>query len=129
MTNSPQNTVELLDKYGEKVSVVLHQLADKIGVGIDHFYPVFVKQQYVEGIFFFALTLLFIVFVIGLFNFQKKRSFFEGEKPNLRFFTTITGFVVSFGIVIALTSVGPEAFSKIFNPEYAAIKEITSLIK
>ncbi len=129
MTNSPQNTVELIDKYGEKVTGVLQQLAEKIGVGIDHFYPVFVKQQQLEGISFFALILLFVFIAVLSLKFRRDSDFLKNDEPSLRLFTTIFGLAVCIGILITLTSSGITCFSQIFNPEYNAIKEITNLIK
>ncbi len=43
MTNS-LTMIELTDKYGEKISSTLQTLADKLGVGADHFWPLFIRQ-------------------------------------------------------------------------------------
>ncbi len=46
MTINPELTQDIIGK----VESALNAIAAKIGVGIDHFWPIFVRQQIIEGI-------------------------------------------------------------------------------
>jgi len=106
----------------EKVENAIAILADQLGMASDHFYPIIVQQQLIEGwiyvgicvpLFFIGLVL----FAIGLGG--KDRGTEDG---NWAVFIGLVFYVIA-GIVCASN------LAQIINPEYYALMEIKSFIK
>jgi hypothetical protein len=123
MTNDQFSTLlEYLDKLGAK-----------LGVGVNEVWPWFVKQQYIEpchSFILFAATLL--VFYFGA-RFAKSHwntngsgnysiSMENHELPCVILFVVVGLFAAFF----LATFIGE--FMDIFNPEYAAFKDLTTQI-
>ncbi len=60
----------------EKVSGMLDQLAQQLGVAVDHFYPVFVQQQIITGTFNMGVSVitLLIGILFGVFMYNSIRE-------------------------------------------------------
>lgn len=132
MTNNiPQNTVELANKYGEKIDSALQQLSAKLGLGIDHFWPVLVEQQRLEGLIdiFTWLTLAFLTY--SLFRASKKTpgELFGGPNPTKKDFYYILGSVFCIFLGLSFLLGAARSFSKTFNPQYHALVDIAQTIK
>ena len=62
---SPTAT-QLVEKFGDKLDQYITVLASKAGVAADHFYPIFVRQQVITGIFELSLMAIGLISGIGL---------------------------------------------------------------
>ena len=56
---------QLVEKFGDKLDQYITALASKAGVAADHFYPIFVKQQRITGIF--EMFLMTVGAFVGVF--------------------------------------------------------------
>jgi len=103
-----QNTVELITK-----------LAHQIGTTADKVYPWYVKQQYIEGLFFIITTSLFFIISVFLCTVAwEKADFVDGNQETAVF---ILAMIIAAITLIIFAFMGIDAISKIFNPEYHAI--------
>lgn len=133
MTNNiPQNTVELADKYGEKINSALEQLAAKVGVGVDHFWPIVVEQQRMEGIFLASCWLLMGILIFFLLRKSSKMPqelFGEKDFTKKEAYFIIACILSFFFLFIPLLIDGYVVFTKIVNPEYHALERVAKMIK
>jgi hypothetical protein len=128
----------------EKITEYLDKIAAKLGVGVEHVWPWFVKEQYVEVI----IPAFFFIFfsTIGLFMFRYMATHWDPYK-NLRHsgsnYTIDTYSIhdkehevgwfivlafVCFCALFAMLNFMIE-LSGIFNPEYHALKALMETIK
>ncbi len=125
------NSVQLLEKFGDKLDSYIQTIGTKLGQGTDHYYPILVKQQVLEG----YLALIFIVFATVIiycyFKFLPKNIELVGELDPIGFWAA--GFVVAGGILsfILLITVVVNCWNvmKIINPEYYVLMDVLSKIK
>ena len=127
-----KETVELINRAGDKIDSVLATLADKLGVATEHFYPVFVKQQYIHGFGSLAITIIAVtlasvltVKVVRTIKSLEKEGFMPDRYVCLCIFTGI----VCLGAACCVGSFFDSGFAKILNPEFYALKDIMELIK
>jgi hypothetical protein len=123
------NTKEVIEQFGTKLDSYIQVLAEKLGVAAEYVYPLFVKQQVIEGVWFFSVIIFVIIlslisFVIGI-RAGKKVNFEDGG----HYAFSIIGGIVFLTSLFTFCLTGGENFSKIMNPEYAAIKEIVRMVK
>lgn len=130
--------VQVLDKlqemgghFSEKIELVLGKVAEKFGQGVDYFWPIFVRQQIVEGLAMIGLTLLGILFLVGLilvFKATLKRADF-GESRWNRYATISlvvgTSFcLLTFAMTLGISSNINEVVTGLINPEYQALVDV-----
>ena len=126
------NTVQVVEKFGEKLDEYLGALANQAGVAAEHFYPIFVRQQTIEGFVGLVLILLFsiVVFVFlrmgfnNIVNFQNDNA--AGIKCPLGF---IGGVVLTIILLCILLNDGSTVVGKIVNPEYFAVKSLVEMVR
>jgi len=107
-----------------KVDAVLNAIAAKIGVGIDHFYPILVNQQYINGAFWLVGFIIGLVLVfIGARLVKKYHNNEYDYFGNAIFggFMTVIFSGLSLGFLY-------KTIICLFNPEYAVITNILKLI-
>ena len=129
-TTNTITTTELVDKYGEKISNAIEQLAAQIGVGVDHFWPLFVKQQMIDG-WINLLTPIILILVSSVYLVLTRNKWEDKTKDDISWQGVggiIIGFVLAISIVFSFVH-GTTAVKQIINPEYYAIKEITEMIR
>jgi len=128
--NIPLTAIELTDKYGEKVTNAIEQLAAKIGAGVDYFWPLFVKQQAVDG--WVSLIVVTGVFLVSLVYLILSRNRWHDTRANDISWYGVVGICAVFVLCISVAVFFVEGVSgvkQIMNPEYYAIKEIMQMIK
>jgi len=109
----------------QKASTALDAVAAKLGAGVDHFWPLFVREQVIQGytcllmIFLFWFVYIFVILVCV--KFKNKLNEFAIIIP---VFIGLIGFAFSSTVLIDQKVIG-----KILNPEYHALKEVTGLMK
>lgn len=125
MTNI--TTAEVLDKYSDKIAVAIQTLSDNLGIAADHFWPIFVKQQVIEG---YVGISFFIIAIIGLFItcklFIKTGGFDADDEPkNIINFLCVILFL--FLLIVSSINLSP-SIKEIINPEFYALQELTRMI-
>ncbi len=114
----------------QKAMDAIDAIAAKLGSGVDHFYPILVRQQVVDGCAMLVVpTLLTIVVVIAVSCCYKKATVSE-ENFNFQGVVLIISAVLSLIALITLgDAISEDVVTKIFNPEYHALKDIMDMIK
>jgi len=105
----------------------LDALAQKIGVTVEQIWPWLVKQQYIDAII--PLVLLPIITIIAYFVF--KRVVKIDWKAYDNNYEQIVGSSIAFMVVIAVIMAGIvfiDNISKLFNPEYWALKDLMGMM-
>jgi len=119
-----------VNNISDKLQQAFSALAEQLGVATDYFWPLFVKQQVVEGIvataLYFALVLFVGVCIILAWKIKDKLNEQEGGIGNVVFGLVL---LFSFAIFAANSNALVEAITKIFNPEYHAIQEVMKMVK
>jgi len=130
-----KETIDLTREMSSEVKTVLGAIADQLGLAVDHFYPVFVQQQVVEGMFGLCGTLLMIImFVVSVIAAVKySKTFVTSGSEQIPLASLLFGGVALILGLICLIRVCDnnfmrDDFTKVFNPEYHAVKEITQLL-
>ena len=134
------NAEKLVDKYLAKVETLVTGLAAKLQVPAEHIYKVIVKQQLVN-----SLSMLFILIVTMLPALsvkwwfrkhlevqdaykQKHNSYYSDVTTGYEWGGYVIGIImpcISFVIFLSWFS---NIMTGIFNPEYGALKSITSML-
>ena len=126
------NTLEVIQTFGNKIDNYIQIAAEKGNQTVEHFWPIIVRQQSIEGWTFvigFSLIILictiFLVRAIG--NFEDKSGNFTARGV----FGIIAGFILVFSCIFIFISITEETnvIGKILNPEYAALKQVIKMIK
>ena len=116
------------------VKDALKEIAAGLGTTVEYVWPVFVQQQVVNGVIaltyivlnLLAFTVAFIMFISSRRAEVKERRYDWGENVVASFITSMA-FLLLFLFVIGCNL--DTAMTGIFNPEYAAVKEVIELIK
>jgi hypothetical protein len=130
-----ENTTQLMEKFGDKLDHYLQALADKAGVAAEHFWPIFVKQQMIEGI-----TVLFFIILFGLLSFFLLRmainsvdgaNNYEGTYKDVSKTAIgyVAGIILAFACFFTILVEAPPSIGKIFNPEYYAVQSLVEMVK
>jgi hypothetical protein len=125
MTEQTTQSIELVTN---KLDSYIQILAEKLGVAAEYVYPLFVKQQIIEGWWFFTSLFIFSsIGAIGLFKAVKygKKNEWRGNTP----LPTVFSFIYLFSCIMPFAIGGMDHFAKIVNPEYAAIQAIIQSVK
>ena len=128
------NTVQVIEKFGEKLDQYLGALANQAGVAADHFYPVFVRQQAVEGwaailIFLLLSTVAFFLLKMGVKYMPTVESVWKNsnEVKSISGFTS--GGILGLVLLITLLVEGTTVLGKVVNPEYSAVKSLVEMVR
>lgn len=114
----------------ETISNLLNVLAEKLGVGVNHFWPIFVKQQYYEGLIFLISLVAFIVMGVGLLTWGKIELSKKNWSENSGYWAPfIIGIFILLICAMAFIFEGTDSIMKMCNPEYWAVKEIIQMAK
>jgi hypothetical protein len=113
------NTVEMVT--GAVLSRI-DALAAKLGVGIEHFWPIFVKQQFTTGLLDCGLSLILFVLVILCVRGM------TSEKADHDGFFTICLIGTIIGTIFFFIS-GYCGIMEVSNPEYFALKSAMEMMK
>lgn len=132
MTNNiPQTAIEFADKYGAKINSALEQLSAKIGVGVDHFWPILVAQQKTQGFIQLGTCLGFTLILLTFYIWVKRiESKYEDSrdmtfKGVMLFILIVASFIFLMAVSVNLA----EMIGKIINPEYYALKDVALMIR
>ena len=117
---------------GDNITVLLEKLAAQIGTTADKVFPWYVKQQVLEGHIWMSLSLsaLFLGAILAIASWGK--ADFDG--PGNRYFMLagfgvvlfVFGFIFSvFGFIFSVFG-AQGAITQIINPNYYALKSMTS---
>ena len=123
---------ELVVSLGNKVEDLFGSLAEQIGVGVEHFWPIFVRQQVIYGTMgvigwvFFAIVIVVLV-TIGCKN-GKKYDWENGNEHLYMPYLIIAG-IIGFILLMYSCIEMPTAVSRVINPEYHALSDIISKVK
>lgn len=126
------NTVAVVNQLGQKLDDYISVIAAKAGVAAEHFWPVLVKNQVIEGwsgIFLAVISVLALLTSIWLVY----RNIDDDDRMDSKqtvgvvvgFITGIIFFVIT---CIRVSDVG-ENVAKINNPEYHAIQSLVRMVK
>lgn len=123
------NTVKILESFGNKMDNYLSVIASKLGVATDHFYPIFVKQQMVEGCCNIVILIIAIIgsiclFKIGIHAYNRNQNEWDGNKIPI-----VMAVFLSILIILSVLFSGADFVGRIVNPEYYAIQSILSNVK
>ena len=100
----------------------LDALAEKAGVAVEHFWPIFVQQQVLDWWSSFALAMFFLVFgVLSLIYGLRKMK--DPEEFTQYTALWIAGGIATFiGFIVLAFSISD--ISQVLNPEYHAIESL-----
>ena len=118
---------EVMKNAVEKIESILSVLAQKIGVGVDHFYPIFVSQQKVEALTAFVI-MGFVVFVnlcfwIGSYIYIRNNKNKDTEG------LLVAGIIFSIITFIVAIIISALCLPKNLNPEYYALQDIIRMFR
>lgn len=115
----------------------LEVVAEKLGLGIEHFWPIIVRQQVIEGLI--TIAFFFVCVTIFLWLMRKVLILREKWDPNnpkwteeeTKYFIcsifAATFFILSFAVIVSI--IADNAITHIINPEYHAIMDIGKTLK
>lgn len=133
------NTVQVIESFGTKLDTYITALASKAGVAADHFYPIFVTQQRIEGITSLACWVILAVITVFVIRFSlknislandKEKSY--GEQGTAEIKSIVSGIAGAGSALILLISFGSSStatIGKIINPEYTAVQSLVKMVK
>lgn len=116
-------------KNNKDVADVLSAIADKLGTTVEHFWPLFIKQQTVSGyisIFFWFICILVSIFGIRLGNHYSKECSQDSWEAVISYGVGVVCFIIC---IIAILCCGTDTIIQIINPEYAALQNLVRMVK
>ena len=120
----------------QKMEVVLKTLADKVGAGVDHFWPLFVRQQAINSITILVILMVFAMVSVGLIHyakkFWKKADFTEyhwNMNAILCFWPGLVGILLAVGVLIGTACTMSTVVTGFANPEYQAVVSVVDMFK
>lgn len=115
----------LVDKYSAKVYNTVVTVADQLKEPAEHVYKVLVRKNFIHGVSFVSFTL--ILLVVGVWLILKIDI--QRMDEDIHFTRLLVGGII-IAIAVVLSMLGlSSAINNIFNPEYAAMIEISKLLK
>ena len=122
------NTTQVIQQFGNKIDSYVQILASKANDTTAHFWPLFIKQQEIIGYtHLIAFILAFLMALAGIFiGFKLKKKRICDEVGTI---IMCLSFVLTVGTFIAFCATASDIISQIYNPEYAAIQQVVSMIK
>jgi len=121
----PEDLGSKLEIAFSKVEIAFSKLAELSGNGLDHFWPLFVKQQSYEGL---GAIITWSIFALCFAHYSQKLPRKDSDDIPVRLITQSFGiFALSF--ILLTLIVKDQVFLRILNPEYYALQEIFRIIK
>lgn len=132
-----------MEKEIQLVMGYLDKIAEKLGVGIEHIWPWFIRQQYIEAILCaiaviitVPLCAITVYLTLKYWREDNKYSYYNDnriKKYSIYHSNHESAWITANIIVAVLVLVAIILFStfsfNVFNPEYHAFKDIISLTK
>ncbi len=106
-----------VDTAVEKVSGMLEQLAQQLGIAVEHFYPIFLKQQFITGVY--DAVIAAVTFTISALLFWGAYTSIKDKDDAAFGFGLFTLIFLVISLVL-----GWQAVTHLYNPEYHALKDI-----
>ncbi len=109
----------------ESLQSALQSLATQAGLAADHFWPILVRQQIMEGVLFYCAFVLSLGIFLILFR-EAKPHFDEKELHHTEtavLISVIPLFVLSVGGFAKGLALHP------FNPQFYALKELAHMLR
>lgn len=123
--SAASETERLVDKYSAKVYDTVVTVADQLKEPAEHAYKVLVRKNFIHGVSFVSLTL--ILLVVGVWLMLK--TDFRRIDEDIHFARFLVGgIIIAIAVVLSMFGLST-AINNIFNPEYAAMIEISKLLK
>lgn len=104
----------------EKIDGVLQKLAEKFGQGADYFWPILVKEQFINGIMFASAAVLSLAMAAITATIAKKTKD-EDLKPGMC--------VLTIFLLIIFIPTTFNAVTRITTPEIAALEKVIGMIR
>ncbi len=129
---------ELTTEIVGKVESALNTLAAKIGVGVDHFWPLFVRQQFIEGVSWVSLIAVGLVILVGSLItmkiiWPKCKWEYDGSpvSPVGLFFIIFAAISILLFLILTIgASINADNIvSHLVNPEYQAFQDLMKMVK
>lgn len=115
---------------GENIMQALSALADKIGTTTEQVWPWMVKQAQLEaGIFIFLWVIVLALSVCGLKKCVAYLQSSDYRHDEMAITGAVFTGVATLVLIVMMVVEGPVVISKIFNPEYAALKSLMGMIR
>lgn len=119
-----------------KASNILDVLVDQIGAGVEglgkgveYYYPLFVKQQMIEGGVSLTVVAILILLNIFIVRFVVRKTREEEDFAYDHFPILVVAMIFPLISLVAVVDLGIPAVTQLLNPEYHALKEIMEMIK
>lgn len=136
-TNDP-TTIEVIEQVGETIELLssnlytgaksaISDLAKALEVPATHVYEVLVRQQVIKGKIAasaFGIVILTLVGFISVFTFLRFK-----EDNDDWYIGVIISCILFAVTILAFAAESGDIFTRIYNPEYGAMKEIVNWIK
>jgi hypothetical protein len=122
------NTLQVIEKFGSKMDTYIQAAAEKAGMAVEYFWPIYVKQQYLEAIASLCVIAFFFSLAVGLITIGKGKRFIDGD-PTLFGMRNIVGGIICLPLLMVIMAETSSIITGIMNPEYAAFKALLSQIK
>ena len=130
------NTLEVINTVSSKLDGYFNMISEKIGVGADHFWPILIKQQIINGIT--DLTIVIVLWTLSILIFNVCRKNFNvvcqlhrnqhPERDDSLFkygisvaFTSVMTFILTYNLSYFL--------NQILNPESIIMTNILKVIQ
>jgi hypothetical protein len=124
-----ENANQSIELVANKLDSYIAILAEKLGVAAEYVYPLFVKQQAIEAWWFFGILGGFAL-ILSVCLYKSIKYGIREEWDGGSFAPTlIFGFLFAFCVILPFGVFGIDYFTKIVNPEYAAIQAIIQSVK
>lgn len=127
---------------GEQINLVINNIAEKLGVGVEKVYPILLKQAYIEGIMgivgiVLSMSMLFVVYKLVYKYYIEEVDTSYGKGKRVCDWDEFTLLLVNIVVIVVVISnfivIGcfySPTITALFNPDYYIIEElVTKLIK
>lgn len=128
------NTVQVLTDFGSKLDSLVNALSAKAGVAADHFYPMFVNQQVIDGWSGIVYTIFSVIFCVMALQLLSKSLPSDEDRyaSNRQCFGMVVGGIL--GCVFAVMTLinlaeTKDNVCKIYNPEYYAVQKLVQMVR
>jgi hypothetical protein len=127
------NTIQVINQFSEKVDGYIAVLANKAGMAAEHFWPVLVHQQVIEGWFGIMLTAITVIISIItvkiiLGNIHESSNEVTNKNVGTILIAAVIGIIMFVASCVNFSQLG-DNFTKINNPEYYAIQTVVKMVK
>ena len=127
----PPTATQVIEKFGDKLDQYINALAAKAGVAAQHFYPIFVRQQIITGVFelfLMVVGLCLSVFFLRL-GYKSMQNTDDEHAEQKTFFGFVFGVIFTILTVVSIIAEGSDSLSRVCNPEYSAVQSLVQMVK